>query len=466
AAGSLYAVRADGSGQTRIASSAGHDVLGAAVSPDARFVAVRIQPANDGQLPPSDLYIYKTSGGGGKRITHSGRHDTEPAWSPDGKRIAYISIPANTSGEYELHVVNTDGNANTILAHGVTRMLNPDWTPDGTQIAVGSRNGLADEIELVPVNGGAPQWIEATINGSAPAYAAGGTLAFELGADIVALPAGAHTPHTLVKNASSPAFTPDGKHLVFVQAADGEMQVFYANADGTNAVNVSGLTGLSADGDPQAANSLVFFTAAGHEQAMQTGIGKAYGLDAAIVSSAILMGVLLLFVRRWRTPAGAMTVLIGVYGLAMNTQSDLYFLLPAAIITGALADAYLLLLKERARAGVPFYLFSFAVPAVLFALYEYSVSITSGFGWPFDLTSGSPFIAGFAGLLIAFCYDPPLNVEASSSAPGHAGTSLPEQTRESTRTYDLADLREYFGTAVSARKQRSDGSFQRVFEQV
>ncbi|HET7815822.1 MAG TPA: hypothetical protein VFL13_15780, partial [Candidatus Baltobacteraceae bacterium] len=65
AAGSLYAVRADGSGQTRIASLAGHDVLGAAVSPDAKLVAVRIQPANDGQLPPSDLYIYKTSGGGG-----------------------------------------------------------------------------------------------------------------------------------------------------------------------------------------------------------------------------------------------------------------------------------------------------------------------------------------------------------------------------------------------------------------
>lgn len=426
AAGSLYAVRADGSGEVRIATKSGRDLLGATVSPDARRVAVRIQPMNGGQLPPSDLYVFKTNGTGGKQITHSGRHDTEPAWSRDGKRIAYISIPANTSGEYELHVVNADGSGNAIVAHGVTRMLSPEWTPDGSHIAVGSRNGLIDEIEVFPAKGGAGQWLDATVNGAAPAYAANGTLAFELGSDIVALPPGAHTPHTLVKNASSPAFTPDGKHLVYVQAADSEMQVFYANADGTHAVNVSALTGLSADGDPQAAQSLVFFTAAGHAQAMQTGIGKSYGLDSAILSSAILMGVLLLFVRRWRTPAGAMTVLLGVYGLAMNTQSDLYFLLPAAIITGVLADVYLLTLNERARSGALLYIFAFAVPAVLFALYEYSVAATSGFGWPFDLMSGSPLIAGFAGLLVAFCYAPPLNeasAPASAGAPGTIGAA-------------------------------------------
>ena len=415
AGGSLYAVRPDGTREMRIASMPGRDILGAAVSPDGKLVAVRVQKTNAGQLPPSDIYVIKTNGTSVRRITHSGRHDTQPAWSPDGKRITYVSIPAGTSGEYELHVANADGRANAIVAHGTTRMLSPAWTPDGAQIAVSSRNGLQDEIALYSVAGGAPHWLSATIGGATPAFAPDGTIAFELGPDIAAVAPNAKSARTIVKNASAPSFTADGKHLLYLQDAGGESQVFYASSGGAHAVNVSALAGLSANGAPQSAGSIVFFTAAGHQQAVQTGIGKAYGMDAAIVSSALLMGVLLLFVRRWHAPLGSMTLLAGIYGLAMNTQSDLYFLIPASVVTGLLADAYLAVFKDRARSGVLFYAFGFAVPALFFALYEYSVAAANGFGWPFDLTTGAPFIAGFTGLLVAFCYAPPL---APAATPG------------------------------------------------
>src|SRR5262249_33798755 len=63
-----------------------------------------------------------------------GVHERSPAWSPDGKRIAYF---ADAGGEYALHVRAADGKGETkqykLGGHGFYE--DPAWSPDSKKIA-------------------------------------------------------------------------------------------------------------------------------------------------------------------------------------------------------------------------------------------------------------------------------------------------------------------------------------------
>jgi tricorn protease len=63
-----------------------------------------------------------------------GMHERSPAWSPDGKSIAYFS---DASGEYELHIASQDGRADvqTFELDGAGFYDNPKWSPDGSRIS-------------------------------------------------------------------------------------------------------------------------------------------------------------------------------------------------------------------------------------------------------------------------------------------------------------------------------------------
>lgn len=68
------------------------------------------------------------------RLT-DGREDVQPAWSPDGQRIAYRS-------NNEIYVVRADGTEATRVTHHPGRDSAPTWSPDGSRIAfISDRDG-------------------------------------------------------------------------------------------------------------------------------------------------------------------------------------------------------------------------------------------------------------------------------------------------------------------------------------
>jgi hypothetical protein len=426
--GALYSVQSDGTRETRLLTIANSDIWGAAVSPDGKHVTFRVSTAKN---PASDIYIANIDGTQAKRVTHSGRHDTQPAWSPDGKRIAFISIPAETAGDYLLQTIRSDGKNLRTVVRSAVEMQFPTWAPEPAtpahleSLAYQSRNGLHRQIALVSDDrwpNVATKWLTVTVSGTEPAWGPRqNTLAFVTSEDAIAVtdPGGFWTRPIVRNGGHFPAWSPDGRRIAYIREAGGDAQVFVTDLTTGRAVNISQLAGLEASHPTWTPRGDLLFTARGRPLPATTFLGFAYSEDANLIESIVLAGIALLLIRRWRMPFGAMTFLFGMFAIAMASQSDLFYEIPSAVVTGILADIAIAILGERARNGLGFYALGFGIPAVLFTLYLVIAKMTlpGGLGWPPNMIAGSPFIAGFAGLLIAFCFAPPLRSPQESSQP-------------------------------------------------
>jgi len=206
-----------------------------------------------------------------------------------------------------------------------------------------------------------------------------------------------------------PAWSNDGDRIAYVRESGGDVQVFVTDLHTGREANVSQLAGLDASRPAWTPGGDLIFTATGRPVAATTFLGLAYSEDANLIEAVVVTGIALLLIRRWRMPFGAMTFLFGMFSIAMAFQSDLFAEIFAAVSTGLAADLALVILGERARSGFGLYALGFGIPFALFTAYLIVAQrALHGLGWPPNMIAGSPFIAGFAGLLIAFCYAPPL----------------------------------------------------------
>jgi dipeptidyl aminopeptidase/acylaminoacyl peptidase len=77
------------------------------ISPDGRLVVFQIQTVDvPNNKKPVQIWIVPLDGGTPKQITHDGESNQRPRWSPDGKRIAYIS---DRSSSFQIWLMDPDG---------------------------------------------------------------------------------------------------------------------------------------------------------------------------------------------------------------------------------------------------------------------------------------------------------------------------------------------------------------------
>ena len=93
---------------------------------------------------PPRLWIVDVPSGSLRRITSGSRGDEQPAWSPDGTRIAFVSnrgAGADLLWRSDVYVVAAEGGRPTRVTAGKERLFrHPAWSPDGQLIAaVGHR---------------------------------------------------------------------------------------------------------------------------------------------------------------------------------------------------------------------------------------------------------------------------------------------------------------------------------------
>jgi TolB protein len=77
--------------------------------------------------------------------------DWAPAWSPDGRTIAFVS---NRDGAMQLYAVSPDGSNLRRLTHGEADEWAPAWSPDGGRLAFWSeREGGQAEVFVMDADG-------------------------------------------------------------------------------------------------------------------------------------------------------------------------------------------------------------------------------------------------------------------------------------------------------------------------
>jgi Tol biopolymer transport system component len=204
----IFVVKPDGSRLTNLTNSWADDTS-PVWSPDGRriaFVSLRDTPLGKWGLAPGSLYLMDfdpVAGVAGDlfRLTEGTEHDGWPTWSPDGLRIAFHS---GREGELDIWVINRDGSGRTQLTSSPGDDANPAWSPDGTSIAFTSRRGGKPDVWVMNADGSDP--VNLTNSQSRDRY---------------------------------PMWSPDGARIAFNTNRDGNLEIYVMNADGSNPVNVS-----------------------------------------------------------------------------------------------------------------------------------------------------------------------------------------------------------------------------------
>jgi len=163
---------------------------------------------------------------------------SEPAWSPDGNRIAFVS---RRDGHAHIYVMRVDGTGLRRLTNAAPDDSSPTWSPDGRRIAF-SRVG---DLYAVSSSGGRPRRIGQGVGGEAldPAWSPDGKLiaydyrppGYSIREIWVVRPdgKGARQVTRIREESTRPAWSPNGRRIVFQSNAQGRhVEIYTIGRDG------------------------------------------------------------------------------------------------------------------------------------------------------------------------------------------------------------------------------------------
>src|SRR5271155_2768602 len=106
------------------------------ISPDGRFVAYTVSETNwEENAFETQIWMAMTATGERYQLTHAKKSSSDPRWSPDSKRLAFLS---DRDGKQQIYVISPAGGEATQLTHFEAGVTAFEWSPDGKRIAFSS----------------------------------------------------------------------------------------------------------------------------------------------------------------------------------------------------------------------------------------------------------------------------------------------------------------------------------------
>jgi Tol biopolymer transport system component len=215
----IFVMNADGSGVRKLVDG-GLEQTSPAWSPDGRWIAFSRCTffTESGVCSSAQIVVVRPDGSGARDVTEPVAQvsvtDSKPSWSPDGRRIVFTRTLS--FGDNQIWVVRADGQGLTrLLADDAEGDHNPSWSPDGTRIVFSSDALGTEAIFLMNADGsGVQKLLDEFKDPDDPDATIGG-------------------------GAVNPSFAPSGTRIVFSATGD----LWTADLAGQNIARVTTETG-------------------------------------------------------------------------------------------------------------------------------------------------------------------------------------------------------------------------------
>ena len=103
-----------------------------------------------------DILVINADGTDPVNLTNTSQfNEGNPAWSPDGRRIAFASNRGSQNSNSNIWVMDADGSNPRLATTAVGHNTEPAWTPDSRRLVFQSTRDFNPEIYIVEVDGGA-----------------------------------------------------------------------------------------------------------------------------------------------------------------------------------------------------------------------------------------------------------------------------------------------------------------------
>ena len=429
----IWAMNADGSGQTRILAALGDgvDYSLPVWSPDGARIAYTTWTNDDGvgqnilNGDQSAAIWTMNANGSDRRLVFEHLPDQAwiPAWSPDGQWLAFTlspkSAPAVAAGPQanvapgqigppttslgaSIWIARSDGTESRRISPEDTDAINPVWSPDGESIAFAMDAGISGtDIQIAPfteegIGEGFVVAADPAANDWGPSWAPDGShvlfVSNRSGNDeiwSVALDSNA-TPVQLTDDGAGdwvPVYSPDGSRIAFASDRTGEPEIWTMARDGSELRNLTdhpqhfdGQWSVSWSPD----GSRLAYASGSFPDARASGWVLEDFAAAQSVIFGIALSVLALLLLALGAPLGSFSVALTIVVAAGALITDQWRFLPAAIVAGLVVDGLARSVPRRWRARVA----ASVLPAAALLAIGLTIAASGSLAWSMTLLLG------------------------------------------------------------------------------
>ncbi|MGH7601099.1 MAG: hypothetical protein ACREOI_32485, partial [bacterium] len=259
--GAIHTVSTAGGTATKLLNGFSDQIKGLDWSPNGKQLVYADRATKD---EPFALFLFSLDTQRRTQLTAPDKKtlgDKLPAFSPDGKSIAFARAEANQSAD--IYLLNIASDEQKRLTHDNALIAGLDWLSDGEHIVYGSSDDMERQLVRISVAGGTTKKLYSSLEHAGVNLAA---LANKIAFEYVVYQTGIYKKHFGHNGAPPPAaeifapttrsnwfpqYSPDGRSLAFLSDRAGHTELWLCDTDGKNLRKPAAVQLVSSNAPPR-----------------------------------------------------------------------------------------------------------------------------------------------------------------------------------------------------------------------